>query len=74
MFLVTCFFLQLAICDNHYEHLELESQVIVIELLLDNHIGQKVPICASKWSLFTGKICTCGHRKVVFGLTLQGGL
>ena len=27
-----------------------------------------------KWSLLTGKIWTCGHKKVAFGLTLQGGL
>ena len=77
MFLVICtvlFSYNLRWFGNYFEHSKLESQVIVIELLLHSHIGQKVPICASKWSLFTGKRCICSHRKVAFGLTLQGGL
>ena len=49
MFLVTyavsfCYFETLKrfiMCGNHFEHLELESQVIVIELVLDSHIEQK---------------------------------
>ena len=31
-------------------------------------------LCTSMWSLLTGKIWTCGHKKVAFGLTLLGGL
>ena len=34
----------------------------------------KCSICAPKWSLFTGKIWTYGHKNEAFGLTLQGGL
>ena len=41
--------------------------------VLDN-VSTQFIINGSKWSLFTGKIWTCGHKKVTFGLTLQGGL
>ena len=42
--------------------------------MLDSVSAPKFVINGSKWSLFTGKIWTCGHKKVAIGFTLQGGL
>ena len=61
---------------NHIKMFDLISKDIALVFLLFHASVYvlKFSICASKLSLLTGKIWTCGHKNMAFGLKLQGGL
>ena len=61
---------------NHIKIFDLNSKDVAFGFLL---FYASVPapifsICTSKWSLLTGKICTCGHKNIACGLALHDGL